>query len=768
MLSGHGSLKRRSWREESNERLEGSVISSSMVTEMLLAVLMKLTERARSLSPEKRDSISRPQTPRSPRNTPRLDRVNSPLASPSILSPPLSSVPQNNAGVVERVPQEKGAGAESRGNFDARSQSDAPPLSREQEFRSPQRTSDLNNASQVRPLSLADRAWSPMDHQATSSARKSGLSRDEISQNLLAKDPSWFRQSGERPERRAGFRRNLEDTEGVHTAQRRALPGMGRPATVATHMIPTDGNQGNLPMPPKSTGVVQSPPSANTPVSNKLLVEPIPDLSGGPVTPSLLEPQILKRPQLDVIDRSTSPTKGLGGFVQSAMKRSDSVSKRWSVHTPSGLSRQGSNASLRDGPGVTPTRLEPLGKTAAVDADVTKTIRGAEIVDASSVPRNNTTLSAGADRAFRHARSESVHVNNIEDKHDENTAPSSPSKQWSPVKSTWLESALSRPSSPQSATASPQPTWLSELNRSKQSKGSDFPRPRNPEMSQSPPDSTKAKIPPARPKPMSSKEKPADTDPEPKTARVSAQEDDISRTNTNDKPGKPAPPAIKPKLKPEFAPKLEFRSNLKTTTTPVEPPKEEELEFRHAFGKLKRMVPEKYNPPDELKENILRGKRDLSPSKGPQVTPRKDELKESLIKQRQNLSSDASASPRSSQAALATRGSAVNDVPQKSNTEEINSVVTLKHATTFPPSGTLSESKPLDRFQSSLASILTRGAPSIATTQLGSSAPPKSQSAFGAQTHAERTPEASSSTPLEHMTKGRARGPKRRLPSTLR
>jgi hypothetical protein len=48
------------------------------------------------------------------------------------------------------------------------------------------------------------------------------------------------------------------------------------------------------------------------------------------------------------LDRPLSPTKGMGGFVQSAMmKRSDSVNKRWSVQSPAGLNRVNSVASNR-------------------------------------------------------------------------------------------------------------------------------------------------------------------------------------------------------------------------------------------------------------------------------------------------------------------------------------------------------------------------------------------------------------------------------------
>jgi hypothetical protein len=74
----------------------------------------------------------------------------------------------------------------------------------------------------------------------------------------------------------------------------------------------------------------------------------------------------------------------------------------------------------------------------------------------------------------RHSRSKSVAASFNEDKGPQEDAdPPSPSKRWSPTKSSWLESALSKPDSPKLKQAPPQqPSWMAEINRKRQERGS--------------------------------------------------------------------------------------------------------------------------------------------------------------------------------------------------------------------------------------------------------------------------------------------------------
>lgn len=194
-------------------------------------------------------------------------------------------------------------------------------------------------------------------------------------------------------------------------------------------------------------------------------------------------------------ERPSSPTKGLGGFVQSAMmKRSDSVSKRWSAQLPSGLNRTNSVASNRnsiavpdhgdslstsssksekEGPSLPPHRPS----SSHSEATVVHNRRGSERPSTPPVPGNsdNTKTEEGSSRPSLtlHARSPSKF-----DKEDQNTDPNPTSpvvsrtmdpKRWSPTKATWLESALNRPDSPRHRK---QPSQQAYWTRDRQSKGS--------------------------------------------------------------------------------------------------------------------------------------------------------------------------------------------------------------------------------------------------------------------------------------------------------
>ncbi|KAJ8105717.1 hypothetical protein OPT61_g10012 [Boeremia exigua] len=75
----------------------------------------------------------------------------------------------------------------------------------------------------------------------------------------------------------------------------------------------------------------------------------------------------------------------------------------------------------------------------------------------------------------RHSRSKSVHSTfSSKDLGEDGERPTTPSKRWSPSKSSWLENALNKPESPKPMLpASPQqPAWMAELSRAKQQRGS--------------------------------------------------------------------------------------------------------------------------------------------------------------------------------------------------------------------------------------------------------------------------------------------------------
>ncbi|KAI9369591.1 hypothetical protein BJX61DRAFT_545447 [Aspergillus egyptiacus] len=187
-------------------------------------------------------------------------------------------------------------------------------------------------------------------------------------------------------------------------------------------------------------------------------------------------------------ERSTSPTKGLGGFVQSAMmRRSDSVSKRWSAQLPSGHSRGNSLAGNRNSFAApsnldifsTP-KLSPEGPSFSSHRP-TSSHSEATIVHQTKDGESPVTppVLGGSDKADRptlalHTRStSSVGVATPTDfKKSMPTTPVSRTmdpKRWSPTKSSWLESALNLSESPKHKRQSSQ---QASRAKERQSRGS--------------------------------------------------------------------------------------------------------------------------------------------------------------------------------------------------------------------------------------------------------------------------------------------------------
>ncbi|KAJ5901704.1 hypothetical protein N7495_002232 [Penicillium taxi] len=182
--------------------------------------------------------------------------------------------------------------------------------------------------------------------------------------------------------------------------------------------------------------------------------------------------------------RSTSPTKGLGGFVQSAMmRRSDSVSKRWSAQIPQGLSRSNSTVSNRNSfiaPSLASATdlAHPTGSGINLENDQLSgqrpgsshseaTVQPSEFIERPTTPSSRFTENTRFGTASptrpssRHSRSASSVT---ADTH--NGDSSSPfvsrtmdPRRWSPTKASWLESALNRPESPRSQRPPSQSSW---------------------------------------------------------------------------------------------------------------------------------------------------------------------------------------------------------------------------------------------------------------------------------------------------------------------
>ncbi|KAJ5953962.1 hypothetical protein N7501_008241 [Penicillium viridicatum] len=180
--------------------------------------------------------------------------------------------------------------------------------------------------------------------------------------------------------------------------------------------------------------------------------------------------------------RSTSPTKGLGGFVQSAMmRRSDSVSKRWSAQIPQGLGRSNSVVSNRSsvaGPNLSEMTPPPLGRIGREPSTLLQR-PGSSHSEAPTETTERPTTPADRDsvnfespgKPFRpgHSRSASSATTEGGDAQSPFTSKTMDPRRWSPNKASWLESALNRPELPRQTARPPsQPNWAKD----RQSRGS--------------------------------------------------------------------------------------------------------------------------------------------------------------------------------------------------------------------------------------------------------------------------------------------------------
>lgn len=719
--------------------------------------------------------------------------------------------------------------------------------------------------------------------QEPASATEQTFSKDQIAHALGSKDPSWFRQTADRGANSAAYRKNqVEDEDRLDMSSIKAqLPGMSKEAPQQQQA------------PPPSIEPVISTPTRNRLASPPTLNPPRLDASGDEKTPG--DRSAHASPALSGRTsplRSTSPTKGMGGFVQSAMmKRSDSV-KRWSVASPPSMARADSVASSRSGalssrpqsmarPGsTTPSSSRPTSRHGEPDADNDATPKA---------PTIDTTLE-------RTPRTEETHL------------PISPSKtmdprRWSPTKSSWLESALNKPESPKPTHKSntSQPAWMAELNKTKADKagtsGPEFGRPRpgsishrhqvsigglmrsSPMGSDAKPNATglggiyspppggnrpaygigtglgisksAPKLEPAESEdkddePVPEPEKEPETKPEPVVPEKEPQEPEKKPTPVATPKSTPPLGFVKPK--PETPPKKDFRGSLRHRPSSTDTGKSQEPEFKNVFGNLRRTKTQNYVAPDELKDNILRGKAALSLTGGPQKSERVDEFKEAILKKKHDFKqaqAEGKGITRTSTMpiekplpeGLARRAELGRSLSsKKDSTTEVKPLAPAKKPdspkpTPGPkrvPSQPLSspkatppraspkpadlgapkpdpyanrpktkvEPKPIpvvergleapfkslgrvgpvqgrggsalaDRFNPALAGMLARGPPPMSTNggQDSEDAEPKSTSRTNTSTSEPATEPTSTGPQLTHMTKGRARGPRRKAPT---
>jgi hypothetical protein len=843
------------------------------------------SERARSISPTKS----------SPANTPTTARISVVQASSLSDSPRIEPRRESESardlgidGAMERLTgsstsptkentflldAERDTGPESKQeNYIKASPSNAmpsrtPTLSWQQ--RRPQ--SQNSDRPRSRPLSMvaAENAArspraTPTPEPTSSSGQEPTMSRDQIAQSLASKDPAWFRQTADRGLNSPAYRKNqVEDDErsdhGSNSA-RRQLPGMSRVGSDSEKSVSEFADRSSSPSRSSTTTYGSG---------SRLSEQASPRVSGGMGSPMPLTPaQRLDPPDESLsegraiamsptqgrisperLDRPASPTKGMGGFVQSAMmKRSDSVNKRWSVQSPPGLSRGNSVASNHSsidpatGTGLggitnaTAQKPRPLsslsrensphpnsrptsshsnatvtqerpGTSSSMRSSMTTSTTDNFVKPALPTPRTQTPLGVKPDQ-------DNVPVEQLA--RVQTPPPSSPSKtldskRWSPTKSSWLESALNKPESPKPKVVAPppqQPAWMAEISKAKQKSSVDLsrsPPPVGPKhevsiggLLRSPPMGEPAKPPSIGGLPagfssgLISKNR-SESNASPESKASSNRDSELSASSASS-PVASKPSSANGKVKPETPPKKDFRANLKPRQPPPENSGSNEPEFKNVFGQLRRTKTQNYVAPDVLKSNITQGKAALNITGGPKKTERKDEFKDAILEkkkafeiaQREGKGVTRSTSGGSQDGALpealakrrelGRSGSIVESASSSSDTFSRqrpvpNSPKPIMPTKEMSAPGRLEAKEPAvsklaGRLNPGLAGILARGPVSVASETSRSSSPASSQRTVSMSTST-TAPEAPGSGPqLTHMTKGRARGPRRKAPSS--
>ncbi|RWA11997.1 hypothetical protein EKO27_g3103 [Xylaria grammica] len=723
--------------------------------------------------------------------------------------------------------------------------------------------SQASERSRSRPLSVvaaenATRSSNPAPEQGTTA---DNLSRDQISSALSSKDPSWFRQTADRGANSAAYRRSqVEDTQTVDLSSTQAqLPGMSRSTSGGSFR---NGDASLLESPALRNTV--TPP---TNLSDTQKLDPLPntaqsdvDSTGetrGPFSPAL------GRTSPTRSERPVSPTKGMGGFVQSAMmKRSESVSKRWNVQSPTGLQRADPIASNRNS--YDPTSRTGTGSKIR-PTSVLRDLSTEQVRPSSSEGKADNRSASNADGSLRLDTATSPEPQGQDSSRV--TPPASPSKtmdsrRWSPQKSSWLESALNKPESPKPRTAQPppnQPAWMAELQKVKAQKAS------NPGAEGSKPPIVLHKHQVSIGGLMRSSAPGMTTASvgrgafhSPSASLSSINTSVVNLTSSETQPAT-APSPIKPRsesigdikqaalpstnrAKPLTPPKKDFRANLKHRAPPTTASTgSNEVEFKNVFGSLRKTTTQNYVAPDELKNNITRGKAALTVTNGPQKSERVDEFKEAILakkKEFQATQSEGRSVPRNnsvssenpvpegllkraelgrsntikrdsvSSVVLDTDSRRPSIVSQRdsvpgsftgrferfsnlekraSNVETSSSKLEGQGMTTEPSitrklpiprpvsglpapangtsgptrlPGKISGSALATRFNPALAGLLSRGPP----TASNSGTSPGGLTLSGSKAEAKDS-EAESGPKLTHMTKNRARGPKRKAPT---
>lgn len=718
---------------------DGRLRSQSPFAGNIENLFISMTERARSLSPQKDPPLSTPLSLRS-----------------SLLDMSRPGTADGNS--ENRETSVEDAMNKLTGNFSASTVVDPETTGGEQEKPpaaaplSWQRRPKSTTMSAIsRPSSLVLRAEEPRVEEEPEKRRS------QIARDLGSRDPAWFRQTADRGATSGALRKAQDD--GMDFTARMALPGMSSsaggmlgklqfekdstPESERPHLSSRTSNE-TLSSTSTFRGRSDSLHSADRQPSSSSTTTSASGLSfhnrGGSLTGSLsarFEPSLARRdfesedgfPRAPAMspsqgrisperrERTPSPTKGLGGFVQSAMlKREGSINKRWSNSQQLGsLSRNSSTASNRP---TYPNLREAAAAGAAEDAseDTSAEEKKETIEDEPPVDRSRGTspvesipkLSPGAagDTQLSPSAARSI------------SPPVSPSKtfdqkRWSPTKSSWLESALKKGTEsppPMKPFSKPQEKPPARIIEKK------FPDPMAPRPPTNPKPSTLAlkkplsipNIPPLRPtsipdipllRPSGSLDTVKPVKPELGEKPIISPKPTLnspiaSKTSMFEKPSPPPPKET-----------INFRAGLKPRAATDSLGKGEELPFLNAMSRLRSTRTQNYVPNNELKDRILAGKANLQATAGPQKNKAPDPLKEMVASAKGSLkqSSTPAAAPLVS--------------PKEPITRPRPSSFSTK-PTSAPGGLELKEkgSSLAGRFNPNLANLIQRGPPPTATS----------------------------------------------------
>ncbi|MCJ1379484.1 hypothetical protein MMC17_002585 [Xylographa soralifera] len=892
--------------EERTRKLEAEILQGRKERQARRA------ERARSISPIK-DTPSNSGTPTSIRSVADVRTPPRPAQVPKDLGPSSAStvMDKNDESKARGVQHFDSAAFGTRdGALGTTSRSSSPltaaalppttanSLSRAGTLSWQQRpTSRGSTGTKSRPLSVVavenSAQGSPKGTKESLLADEKELSRNQIAQSLGSKDPTWFKQTADRGLGSAAFRKPQGDImpDMASRGGGMRLPGLSRESTAEPERASSPQTESVRSSSPSREGSLRGTPAwsqryaeTGSTSSPSTISSPLPTLSSHvlepPTTTSSAPLEESRSPAMspsqgrispERMDRPSSPTKGLGGFVQSAMlKRSDSVNKRWSAQATPGLSRGNSIASNRsflDGsnPATSTIVLSKDVKIASISRETSPLAISRPGSSHSNVTVKLSGLEQNHSKGLEFAKpavpdftraplgSSNEKKESPEESFDR-SVPLSPtksidSKRWSPTKASWLESAINRPDAPKPKAPPQQPSWMTDINRAKQSRGSvdlgkstSFKEVSTGGLLRLPPAGTSLKSPslndvqsiPAladkavstsstesgRPikavSPRSSEPTASQTS---DNDRAPLDESDSSTTSpvqtsrkslpsTRNKPSTKtatssshetaslSPPLTK--LKPITPPKRDFRSTLKPSQVPKGSGKNDEPEFKNVFGKLKRTETKNYVAPDELKSNIMRGKAGLAATSGPLKSERRDEFMESILKKKEAMkaagpqdmsrktsgtSITQSPDPPVPEAIakrreLARSGSSQNSGLSSVKAEAASAATsTIEAKPTRDPKTQLPEKKTSapgrmqrddppspalgERFIPALAGLLSRGPPISGGSRV------ISPTEFKDERRTKSSDQPSEGPQLTHATKARARGPKRRLPTSL-